>query len=347
MTQPVDRLRVVFLGTPQFAVPSLERLISHPQFEVLAVVTQPDKRRGRGNELSASPIKTVAVAHQIPVWQPRRIKKDAETLDQLRSIGADLFVVVAYGQILSPEILAMPRLGCVNGHGSILPRYRGAAPIQWCLYHGETETGITTMLMDAGMDTGAMLLKATLPIGLLDSAADLAQRLSELTADLLIETLLGLAQGSITPEPQDDTQATYAPLIQKADFQLDWNRSALALHNQIRGFYPNCVTQFRGNGLKITATVPLSVDGSLLPPALQQTASDWSNLSQSGAIGEVVGVLKQGVVVQTGEGLLLLKEVQLAGKRLQSAGDFANGVRLQVGERLGLDLESAAESDGN
>ncbi|MCU0525698.1 MAG: methionyl-tRNA formyltransferase [Elainella sp. Prado103] len=330
-------MKVVFLGTPQFAVPSLERLVDDPQFEVAAVVTQPDKRRGRGNELSPSPVKTVAVAHQLPVWQPRRIKKDSETLEQLRSIGADLFVVVAYGQILSPEILAMPRLGCVNGHGSILPRYRGAAPIQWCLYHGETETGITTMLMDAGMDTGAMLLKSTVAIGLFDTAADLATKLADLTADLLIDTLLGLDQGTITPIPQDDAQATYAPLIQKADFQLDWSRSALALHHQIRGFYPHCFTEFRGNGLKVIATVPLdAVDRDLLPLDLQSTASEWLNWRQKGTASEVVGILKnQGAIVQTGSGLLLLKEVQPAGKRVQSGWDFVNGVRLQVGERLG------------
>jgi methionyl-tRNA formyltransferase len=143
-------MRVVFFGTPQFAVPSLERLDNHPEFEVLGVVTQPDKRRGRGNQLTPSPVKAVALTHQLPVWQPKRVKKNAETLTQLRQTEADVFVVVAYGQILSQEILDMPKLGCINVHGSILPKYRGAAPIQWCLYHGETETGITTMLMDAG-----------------------------------------------------------------------------------------------------------------------------------------------------------------------------------------------------
>ncbi|NEQ21603.1 MAG: methionyl-tRNA formyltransferase, partial [Microcoleus sp. SIO2G3] len=168
-------MRVVFFGTPQFAVPSLERLVNHPKFEVLGVVTQPDKRRGRGNQLTPSPVKAVALTHQLPVWQPKRVKKNAETLTQLSQTEADVFVVVAYGQILSQEILDMPKLGCINVHGSILPKYRGAAPIQWCLYHGETETGITTMLMDAGMDTGAMLLKAYTPIQLLDNAHQLAQ----------------------------------------------------------------------------------------------------------------------------------------------------------------------------
>lgn len=336
-------MKLIFFGTPQFAVPSLERLLTHEAFEVLAVVTQPDKRRGRGNELSPSPVKAVAVQQHLPVWQPRRVKKDQDTLDFLRQAGADAFVVVAYGQILSQEILDMPRLGCINGHGSILPKYRGAAPIQWSLYHGEAETGITTMLMDAGMDTGAMLLKATTPIGLFDNALDLAKTLSHLTADLLVDTLLGLELGTIEPTPQDDQQATYAPLIQKADYQLDWSKPALALHNQIRGFYPNCVTTLRGVALKLMATVPLGVvDESLLPPEVQATAAEWSAwINLEAKPGTVMGLLKnQGAVVQTGQGLLLLQEVQLAGKRAQTGWDFVNGTRLQAGEILGESEES-------
>ncbi|MBF2001089.1 MAG: methionyl-tRNA formyltransferase [Synechococcales cyanobacterium M58_A2018_015] len=330
-------MKLVFFGTPDFAVPSLERLIADERFQVLAVVTQPDKRRGRGNELVPSPVKGVAEQQGIPVWQPRRVKKDEVTLTQLRQSNADAFVVVAYGQILSQEILDMPRLGCINAHGSILPKYRGAAPIQWSLYHGESETGITTMLMDAGMDTGAMLLKSTTPIGLFDNAWDLSTILARSAADLLVDTLLGLDQGTLTPTPQDDAQATYAPLIQKADYWLDWSRPALALHNQIRGFYPNCVTRLRDNLLKVKATVPLgTVELALLPPELQATAAEWSPWLQSKAApGTIVGLLKnQGAVVQTGAGLLLLREVQLAGKRAQSGWDFANGMRLQIGERL-------------
>lgn len=341
MTDP-SPLKLVFFGTPQFAAPSLERLVHHDAFEVLAVVTQPDKRRGRGNELSASPVKEVALAHHLPIWQPRRVKKDTETLDFLRSANADAFVVVAYGQILSQEILDMPRLGCVNGHGSILPKYRGAAPIQWCIYHGETETGITTMLMDAGMDTGPMLLKATTPIGLFDHAIDLAKTLSQITADLLVDTLLGLAQNAITPIPQDNDQATYAPLIQKADHQLDWTRSALALHNQVRGFYPNCVTSLRGNSLKVLETVPLSnADLALLPPEIQAVAPEWSSWMNTRSTGAIVGLLKnQGAVIQTGDGLLLLREVQLAGKRAQKGWDFVNGSRLEIGERVGEEMRN-------
>lgn len=335
-------MKIVFLGTPQFAVPSLERLIHHPEIEVMAVVTQPDKRRGRGNQLIPSPVKSLAVEHQIPIWQPRRIKKDTETLEALRQFRADAFVVVAYGQILSQDILDMPRLGCINGHGSLLPKYRGAAPIQWCLYDGAVETGITTMLMDAGMDTGPMLLKAATPIELLDHALDLAKSLSVITADLLVETLLGLNHQTITPEPQDNEQATYAPLIQKEDYELDWSRSAIALHNQIRGFYPNCVTRFRGADLKIKATVPLAPPPPfVLPSPYQHLKAEADALTQSVADqslepGTLVAILKnEGPVVQTGDGFLLLLELQMAGKRSQSGWDFANGTRLAVGELLG------------
>jgi len=331
-------MKIIFFGTPQFAVPSLERLVSHPEFEVLGVVTQPDKRRGRGNQLTPSPVKTVALAHQLTVWQPKRVKKNTQTLTHLRQASADVFVVVAYGQILSQEILDMPKLGCVNVHGSILPKYRGAAPIQWCLYHGETETGITTMLMDAGMDTGAMLLKAYTPVQLLDNAHQLAQTLANSGADLLVETLLKLGRKEVQPVAQDESQATYAPLIQKPNYCLDWSRSAIELHNQVRGFIPNCVASFRGKPLKVIATAPLGLaDFSQLPPDLKVLEQEWSSLSAtSGRPGEVMSIAKGiGPIIQTASGLLLLQEVQLAGKRIQSGWDFANGMRLGVGEVLG------------
>lgn len=330
-------MKIVFFGTPQFAVPTLERLLNRPDFEVLAVVTQPDKRRGRGNQLIPSPVKTLALEHQLPVWQPQRIKKDPETLENLRQTQADAFVVVAYGQILSPEILDMPKIGCINVHGSILPEYRGAAPIQWCLYHGKTETGITTMLMDAGMDTGAMLLKADTPIAILDNAHDLAGRLSELGADLLVETLLKLKSQEIQPVPQDADRATYAPLIKKEDYYLDWTKSAIQLHNQVRGFYPECGAKFRGNPIKIVATAPLGIDfWPLLPPEFKTLEQTWPFFSShSGRPGEVVKIAKGiGPIVQTGDGFLLLREVQVAGKRAQSGWDFANGTRLEIGEVL-------------
>ena len=313
-------------------------MVSHPEFEVLGVVTQPDKRRGRGNQLTPSSVKTLALAHQLTVWQPKQVKKNTQTLTHLRQASADVFVVVAYGQILSQEILDMPKLGCVNVHGSILPNYRGAAPIQWCLYHGETETGITTMLMDAGMDTGAMLLKAYTPVQLLDNAHQLAQTLANSGADLLVETLLRLGRQEVQPVAQDESQATYAPLIQKPDYSLDWSRSAIELHNQVRGFIPNCVASFRDKPLKVIATAPLGLAYfSQLPPDLKVLEQEWSSLSEnSGRPGEVMRVAKGiGPIIQTASGLLLLQEVQLAGKRIQSGWDFANGMRLGVGEVLG------------
>ncbi|MDZ4876199.1 MAG: Methionyl-tRNA formyltransferase [Chroococcidiopsis cubana SAG 39.79] len=327
-------MKIIFFGTPEFAVPTLEKLLSHPEFDVVAVVTQPDKRRGRGNELTPSPVKTVATARQIPVWQPSRVKKDAETLNLLEQSGADFFVVAAYGQILSQQILDLPRLGCINVHGSILPKYRGAAPIQWCLYNGETETGITTMLMDAGMDTGAMLLKAYTPIHILDNAYELAARLSTLGADLLIETLLQLASQAIAPVPQNNDEATYAPLIKKENYALDWSKTAIALHNQIRGFYPNCTATFRDRALKILATVPLDAAyTSQLSPELQQLIHKFADLSSDRRPGEIVQTVKGiGAIIQTGAGLILLREVQPAGKRPQSGWDFVNGNRLTVGE---------------
>ena len=330
-------MNIIFFGTPDFAVPSLERLLSHPGFNVLAVVTQPDKRRGRGSQLIPSPVKAIAQAHNLPLYQPKSVKKDEATLDYLKNAQADVFVVVAYGQILSQAMLDLPRLGCVNAHGSLLPKYRGAAPLQWSLYHGEAETGITTMLMDAGMDTGAMLLEARTPIALLDNFENLAARLAQISADLLPETLLKLNQQAIKPLPQDESQATYAPLIKKDNYWLDWSRSAIALHNQIRGFFPSCSATFRDEAIKIVATAPFNeAFWTQLPLELSTIAQAWSNPSSTAQPGEVVGIVKgEGAIVQTGDGVLLLRTVQLPGKRPQSGWDFANGTRLAVGEVFG------------
>ena len=330
-------MRLVFFGTPQFAVPSLQRLLAEPGFEVAAVVTQPDRRRGRGSQVDASPVKQTAAG--CPVLQPNRIKKDEAALTALRAIGADAFVVVAYGQLLSQRILDMPRLGCINGHGSLLPAYRGAAPIQWCIVNGDTVTGMTTMQMNLGMDTGDMLLKSHLPIGLLDTAGTVAAALAQQCADLLVETLHGLQAGTLAPEPQDDALATYAPLIQKEDFELDWGKSAIALHNQVRGFHPNCVTAFRGQPLKIMATAPLDEPHwAALPPelgALRETVAAIAAEAGPASPGTLVGFLKgQGPLVQTGDGLLLLRQVKPSGKQAQAGADFVNGSRLQIGESL-------------
>lgn len=329
-------MRIVFLGTPQFAVPSLEALIAHPDFEVVAVVTQPDKRRGRGKQVLPSPVKAIATQANIPVWQPKRIKKDAETLEKLAALNADAFVVVAYGQILSAQILEMPRLGCVNSHGSLLPKYRGAAPIQWCLYNGETETGIDTMLMDEGMDTGPILLEGKRPIGLLDNALDLAKDLAAISAELLPATLKQLDAGTLKPTSQNDDKATYAPLIQKEDYRLDWSKPAIALHNQVRGFYPNCFTHLRDKDLKVEATIPLGdAYWEQLPEKFQELRSQTAALPAGGEPGTVVAIAKNfGPIVQTGDGFLLLHTVKPSGKKAQSGWDFANGNRLESGEQF-------------
>ena len=335
-------MKIVFFGTPEFAVPTLKLLIEHSDFEVVAVVTQPDKRRGRGGKTIASPVKKIALEHNITVWQPKRVKKSTETLNYLRDTQADAFVVVAYGQILSREILQMPKLGCINVHGSILPQYRGAAPIQWSIYNGDRKTGITTMLMDEGLDTGNMLLKAETEIDLLDNAIDIAIKLSHQGANLLIETLQKLTTGEITPIPQEDEQATYARLIDKSDYIIDWHNpgGAIAIHNQIRGFYPNCHSTFRGQQLKIKATLPLVPEliTTRLNPEQQPpiTETQWQDLlSETGEPGEIIDIIKNlGAVVQTEDGKLLLTEVQIAGKRPQSGWDFVNGMRIQVGETL-------------
>ena len=330
-------MQIVFFGTPQFAVSTLESLLKHPEIEVLAVVTQPDKRRGRGNKMLPSPVKKVAIEHNLTIWQPKRIKKDQEVLDKLQATNADAFVVVAYGQILSPEILAMPKLGCINVHGSLLPQYRGAAPIQWSICHGDTTTGITTMLMDKGMDTGDMLLKTETPINLLDNAHQVAATLANQGADLLIETLFKLEKQQIQPIPQDDSQATYARLIDKSDYLIDWSLPAIKIHDRVRGFYPNCVAKLQGKNLKIIETVPVADSYfEQLPTKFNSLKQQWSTLaSVTGNAGEIVANLKNlGPLVQTGTGLLLLSQVQLAGKRPQSGWDFMNGMRLSVGTKL-------------
>ena len=328
-------MRIVFFGTPQFAIPTLEKLLSQPQFQVVGVVTQPDKIRGRGNKVIPSPIASIAIAHQIPILQPARIKKDPESIEALRHLDADIFVVIAYGQILSQEILDLPKLGCINVHGSLLPKYRGAAPIQRCLTDGVATTGITTMLMDAGMDTGAMLLKHETPVSLWDNAQLLAVKLAISGADLLVDTLLNLNQ--ITPIPQEHSAATYAPPIQKSEYQIDWTRSSMALHNRVRGFYPNCVTTFRTQPLKIIATIPLTANSADLLPEIQQIQAEIASLDLSDTTpGTVVKIAKGlGPIVQTGSGCLLLHEVQLPSKRPQSGTDLVNGTRLAVGEVLG------------
>lgn len=325
------RQRVVFFGTPDFAIPTLQALLREPAFQVVGVVTQPDQPQGRGQKVQPSPVKTLAQQYALPCWQPERLRRAPEILAALRALEADVFVVVAFGQILPPEVLALPRWGCINGHASLLPKYRGAAPIQWALYHGEKETGVTTMQMDAGMDTGPLLLQRSVSVDLFTNLPTLWGQLAQLTAELLVETLHRLPE--LTPIPQDERQATYAPLLRPEHYLLDWRRPALALHNQVRGFYPECFGQFRGQRVKVLQTIPLV---SSVWPQVQARFPTLvlPDLPLGEAPGTVVALLKKwGPVVTTGEGHLLLQIVQPAGKKTMSGQDWVNGLRLEIGEK--------------
>lgn len=309
-------MRIVYFGTAEFAVPTLERLIATPDVEVVAAVTQPDRPQGRGNRLTPPPVKVLAQAHGIPIFQPERLRRSPETLDALDATGADFFVVAAYGQILPQRVLDMPRKAPVNVHGSLLPRYRGAAPVQWAIYHGETETGVTTMRMEAGLDTGPMLLKATVPITPETTAPELMTTLAQVGAGLLIQTLFEF--DSIVPEPQDDAQSSYAPLISKEQHQVDWQRSARQIRNQIRAFYPYAFTTHRGERLRLLTTEV----GEEKTVPIEEPAT-------------VVQLIKsKGIEVATGDGTLLVTQVQPAGGKALPAWDYANGYRLTPGERL-------------
>lgn len=322
-------MRVVFFGTPQFAVPTLQQLLDAPDVEVVGVVSQPDRRRGRGSQVSASPVKALAIAHDLPVWQPERLRRDPVVLSQLQQTSADAFVVVAYGQLLPAEVLEMPRLGCINVHGSLLPAYRGAAPIQWSLINGDRETGIVTMQMDVGMDTGPMLLRWTTPIALDDNSQSLGDRLAIAGAELLVQTLRQLDQGQLVATPQAEAAATYARLLQKEDFQLTWDQSALELHNRIRGLYPGASLPVQGDRLKVLASLPLGLGLPL--PAAYAAWQDWQPESAA-APGNVLAIAKsEGPIVATREGALLLLQVQPAGRKPLSGWDWANGLRLQEG----------------
>lgn len=306
-------MRVVFMGTPAFAVPTLDALVAAGH-EVLAVVSQPDRPSGRGRHVQSPPTVERARALGIPVKQPRAVRTGAFPA-WIAGLEADVGVVVAYGRILVPAVLAAPRRGCVNVHGSLLPKYRGAAPIQWAVVNGEAETGITTMLMDAGLDTGDMLLKQATPIDPEETAVELADRLALIGASLLVETLARLDQ--IQPERQDDAAASLAPMLTREHGLLDWARPAGALHDQARGLqpWPGAWTQLRGEVLKVART--------RLRPELG-----------GGAPGVVLDPAA-GFLVGTGGGVLEILEGQLPGKRVQAGRDLVNGARIQAGERLG------------
>ena len=309
-------MNVIFMGTPDFSVPVLQGLIDSPEHTVTAVVTQPDKARGRSGKLVFTPVKEVAVANDIPVYTPRRIK-DANVVSQLRQIPCDVMVVVAFGQILSKEILDIPQYGCINVHASLLPRWRGAAPMQWAILEGDATTGITTMQMDEGLDTGDMLLKKEIDIRPDETGESLHDRLAALGSDLLLETLRLAEEGKLKPVPQKDEDSCYAKMLTKELGHLDMNEDAVKLERYIRGLnsWPSAYTGYQGKILKIWRAEVIRQETGEIP-------------------GTVVEVNKQDFTVQTGKGCLRLLEVQLEGKKRMDAGSFLRGVLVQKGDML-------------
>jgi methionyl-tRNA formyltransferase len=319
-------MRLVFLGTPAFAVPTLERLVEAGH-QVLAVVTQPDRPRGRGQHPSPPPVKEAAARMGLPVRQPERVRLP-EAVEFLRTLQAEVMVVVGYGQIIPQIVIDLAPLGIINVHASLLPAYRGGGPIQWALLNGETRTGVTTMRIDAGLDTGDMLLKRSTEIGPDENAVELGARLAAMGADLLVETLAGLSAGAIVPQKQDSSQATYARLLKKEDGIVDWGLPAQAIHNRVRGLqpWPGACTTFRGQ--------PLHIWKSRLVPERVHTSVDTADTSVR-ATGPGHLVSAKPLVVSCGSGALELIEVQLEGRKRISAADFANGQRLTENEVLG------------
>ncbi len=309
---------VIFCGTPMFAVPALRALVENG-FNIRLVVSQPDRAAGRGLSTVPTPVKRFALEHGILVTQPEKIKNNADFRAQLEGLRPEAIVVVAYGRIIPQWMLDLPLLGNINVHASLLPKYRGAAPIQWAIASGETVTGVTTMRLDAGLDTGNMLLKAEIGILPEDTSESLAPKLSELGGPLLIETLRGLAAGTITPTPQNHDEATLAPILTKEDGRIDWSRTATEIWNRLRGFtpWPGAFTKFRGKNLSISRAAPAASGTEPLAPG------------QVHAQGEHLYVgCGQSTVVE-------VFEVQPEGKKKMTARDFVNGYRPGATEMLG------------
>jgi methionyl-tRNA formyltransferase len=313
MSQSLD---LVFCGTPRFAVPTLEKLAASG-FKILLVVTQPDRPKGRGLELVPSPVKQSALQLGVPITQPDKIKTNDEFRAQLSALKLDAIVVVGYGRIIPQWMLDLPPLGNINLHASLLPKYRGAAPVQWAIARGETVTGVTTMRIDAGLDTGDILLQRELPIAANDTAETIAPRLAAIGAELTVETMRGLHAGSIHPRPQDHAQATLAPILKKTDGLADFSLPAAEIFNRIRGFqpWPGAYTKFRGKTLQIWKALPFD---RALPEAQLKSEGDR-------------------LLVGCGSNSSLeLLELQLEGKKRVSAADFLHGYRPKLVEKLGI-----------
>lgn len=309
-------MKVLFMGTPDFAVDALEALIQS-EHEVVGVVTQPDKPKGRGKEMQFPPVKECAVKYNIPVFQPAKVKTP-EGVETLRSFGADIFVVAAFGQILSKEILDMPKYGCINIHASLLPKYRGAAPIQWAVIDGEKQSGVTIQQMNEGIDTGDILLKAVVDLDPKETGESLYEKLSKTGAELILQVLPMIEAGTVKPEKQDDSLSTHAGKLSKALGCIDWNKSAVEIERLIRGLnsWPSAYTSFKGKTLKIWE-------------------ADVVKNRAAGEPGSVAAVTKTDITVNAGEGQLLLKSIQLEGKKRMEVKDFLLGYKVENGEKLG------------
>ena len=312
-------MRIVFMGTPDFAVGALQAIIEAGH-QVAAVVTQPDKPKGRGKELQMTPVKTCAIAHDIPVFQPVKIK-DPEAVEVLRGYQADIFVVAAFGQILSEEILAMPKYGCVNIHASLLPKYRGAGPIQWAIIDGEKKTGITIMQMEKGLDTGDMLMQTEVEIEAKETADTLHDKLAAAGARLIVEALPKIESGQVMPRKQNDEESCYAQMLTKSMGRIDWNMEAEKLDCLIRGLisWPGAATILRGKTLKIWEEEPVG-------------AASFGAQTESKEPGVVLAVEKDAFYVQTGSGALKVTAVQPEGKRRMAVKDFLLGYPIKAGE---------------
>lgn len=319
-------MQIVFMGTPDFAVGALEALLKAGH-EITAVVTQPDKAKGRSGQLQFPPVKECALKYGIPVFQPQKIKAQ-EAVEELKKYPADVYIVAAFGQILSKEILDIPRFGCLNIHASLLPRYRGASPIQNVIINGEQETGVTIMQMDTKLDTGDILYRKSVPIEAEDTFETLHDKLMVLGGEAVTEALMLLEAGKITPIKQDDALSCYAPLIEKSMGRLDFTKSAAVLDRLIRGMtpWPSAYTYYRGKQLKVWKAVPV---------AQQEADNRAANSEAVMAAGRIAAITKDFIRVRTGEGFLDIYELQLEGKKRMSAHDFLLGVKMEVGEQLG------------
>lgn len=310
-------MKIVFMGTPDFAVGTLEALIQAGH-ELIGVVTQPDKPKGRGKSLMATPVKEVALKHQIPVYQPQKVR-ETEFTENLRRLAPDVIVVAAFGQIITKEILEIPRYGCINVHASLLPAYRGAAPIQWAVINGEKESGVTIMQMDEGLDTGDMIDKVVVPLAEDETGGSLFDKLSQAGARLCVKVLKDLEEGKAVREKQPEKSTTaYASMISKKMGEVNWNESAKSIEQLIRGLnpWPSAYTKLQGKTLKLWQ-------------------AQVEEQEEEGRPGEILRVEKDAFYVKTGKGLLKIKEVQLEGKKRMDTGAFLRGFHLNTGELLG------------